>query len=168
MLLSYPPLSDRHGTGWWRLARVVEVSLRNFPKRVTLMTVLSYRFISSHFADVFRVLPESPGFGSKEEKWISAVSLRGPEDSDAGTPPVPKTPERNSGIPSFAISTPGGRSPRSIRSTPSNNGSPGLMPLQFIRRADYEPFARPDTPSKSPSLRPRGPATPTPRQAWRP
>ena len=132
------------------------------------MLIRPDRFISSHFADVFRVLPDSPGLGSKEEKWISAANLRGPEGSDTSTPSVLKTPERSSALPSFALSTPGGRSPQSIRSTPSNNGSPGLLPLQFMRRADYDPFARPDTPSKSPSRRPRGSLTHTPRQAWRP
>ena len=168
VLLSHPPFSDCHGAGRWGLARTVQVNPCCFLDQCALMTICLHRFIGGHFADVFRVLPESPGFGSKEEKWISLASLRGPEDSDTGTPPVPKTPERNSGLPSFALCTPSGRSPQSIRSSPSNNGSPGLLPLQFMRRADYDPFARPETPSKSPSRRPRSSLTHTPRQAWRP
>ena len=44
----------------------------NFPSKSLLFSKLSrfddflfVQFIDSHFADVFRVLPESPGFGSK-------------------------------------------------------------------------------------------------------
>ena len=38
MLLSYPPFSDRNGKGWWRLARVVQVSFR-YPHSELLLTV---------------------------------------------------------------------------------------------------------------------------------
>ncbi|KAI0248689.1 hypothetical protein BJV78DRAFT_1233619 [Lactifluus subvellereus] len=111
------------------------------------------KFIQTHFADVFRLLPEPmPYLGSREEKWISSSTLL--EAPELITPPrAPETPEPGSGgvsHPSFALSTPSGRSPKSINSSP---GSP-LTALQFLRRVDGEDsFLRASTPSKGPTLR---------------
>lgn len=106
------------------------------------------RFIKDHFADAFRILPDSPRLGSREEKWISSSTLSQAAEAMA-LPNPPKTPEpRDSPIPSFALSTPSGRSPKSIKST-SSPGSP-LTPLQFLRRADREsPVPRAESPTKS-------------------
>ncbi|KAI0786409.1 hypothetical protein C8Q75DRAFT_771636 [Abortiporus biennis] len=114
------------------------------------------KFIKDHFADAFRLLPESPPRARvREEKWISSATLSQAmeemEKSEADTSyEPPRTPEPLSPfIPSLALSTPSGRSPRSIKSSPSVNGSP-LTALQFIRRADREsPSLRPETPTKS-------------------
>ncbi|KAJ3812916.1 hypothetical protein F5876DRAFT_74375 [Lentinula aff. lateritia] len=130
------------------------------------------KFIRDHFADSFRLLaaPDSPGMhASGEERWISSATLL--EEREQNTPPgPPRTPEpRGPLLPSFSLSTPSGHSPQSMMSTPSTRGSP-LTPLQFMRRAEPEApfFARPETPTKSPS-RPRTiPTTPARQSIWRP
>jgi hypothetical protein len=116
----------------------------------------SDRFIETHFADMFRLLPEPmPYLGSREEKWISSSTLL--EAPELITTPArdPKTPEPNSGgalLPSFALSSSSGKSPQSIK-THSSPGSP-LTALQFLRRVDgEESFLRPATPLKSSPLR---------------
>ncbi|KAG7448998.1 uncharacterized protein BT62DRAFT_985409 [Guyanagaster necrorhizus] len=136
------------------------------------------KFIRSHFADSFRLLTESPPpMGHREEKWISSATLlETPELAEIENEPVlsrphlPRTPEpHNSFLPSFALSTPSGKSPHSIKSTPSSKGSP-LTPLQFIRRADPETsYLRPTTPSQPPASRLRTKAyTPARNTIWRP
>lgn len=130
------------------------------------------RFIKDHFADAFRLLPDSspPRMGTREEKWITSASLA--QAVEHLTPPrPPRTPEPKEGyIPSFAISTPNGTSPKSLHGSPSP-GSP-LHALQFIRRAEREaPSYRPETPTRS--SRSTGVSsvlsTPSGRQpAWRP
>ncbi|KAK0231021.1 hypothetical protein IW262DRAFT_1341747 [Armillaria fumosa] len=134
------------------------------------------KFIRSHFADSFRLLTESPPpMGHREEKWISSATLlETPEiaevENENAPPRPPQTPEpHNSFLPSFALSTPSGKSPHSIKSTPSSKGSP-LTPLQFIRRADPETsYLRPTTPSKPPASRSRTKAyTPARNTIWRP
>ena len=84
------------------------------------------------------------------------------------TPPnAPKTPEpRDAYIPSFSLSTPGGTSPKSIK-TNSSSGSP-LTPLQFLRRADIDVSSRPDTPSKTRPGISSVLSTPIRQPAWRP
>ncbi|KAF8076120.1 hypothetical protein FPV67DRAFT_1405975 [Lyophyllum atratum] len=136
------------------------------------------KFIKDHFADTFRLLPESPPRpGAQEERWISSTTLlEAPAEVDS--PPVPpRTPEPTMPfVPSFSLSTPSGQSPRSMKSasnSPSAKGSPGLTPLQFMRRADMETILRPVTPSRpSTILRPRStvPQTQTPARnsVWRP
>ncbi|KAI9447766.1 hypothetical protein H4582DRAFT_1896216 [Lactarius indigo] len=112
------------------------------------------KFIQTHFADMFRLLPEPmPYLGSREEKWISSSTLL--EAPELITPPrPPRTPEPGSGgisLPSFALSTPSGRSPQSIK-THSSPGSP-LTALQFLRRVDGEGgLVRPSTPTTKGSL----------------
>ncbi|KAH9173411.1 hypothetical protein EDB89DRAFT_1959717 [Lactarius sanguifluus] len=116
------------------------------------------KFIQTHFADMVRLLPEPmPYLGSREEKWISSSTLL--EAPELITPPrPPRTPEPGSGgisLPSFALSTPTGRSPQSIR-THSSPGSP-LTALQFLRRVDGEGgLARPSTPTKGSLLNNHG------------
>ncbi|KZT13142.1 uncharacterized protein LAESUDRAFT_30786 [Laetiporus sulphureus 93-53] len=97
------------------------------------------KFIKEHFADAFRILPDSPNLGSRDEKWISSSSLS--QAAERFSPPnLPVTPEpRSPFVPSFSLSPPNGTSPQSIKS--SSPGSP-LNPLQYLRR--------PDTPSKAP------------------
>ncbi|KAK0206318.1 hypothetical protein DFS33DRAFT_578831 [Desarmillaria ectypa] len=136
------------------------------------------KFIRSHFADSFRLLTESPPpMGHREEKWISSATLlEAPELAEVGnetvfSPPLPpRTPEpHNSFLPSFALSTPSGKSPHSIKSTPSSKGSP-LTPLQFMRRADPETsYLRPTTPFKPSASHSRTKAyTPSRNTVWRP
>ncbi|KAK0490783.1 hypothetical protein IW261DRAFT_1434108 [Armillaria novae-zelandiae] len=134
------------------------------------------KFIRSHFADSFRLLTESPPpMGHREEKWISSATLlETPEiaevENENSPPRPPRTPEPYSSfLPSFALSTPSGKSPHSIKSSPSSKGSP-LTPLQFIRRADPETsYLRPTTPSKPPASRSRTKAyTPARNAIWRP
>ncbi len=131
-----------------------------------LLTIFSSRFIKNHFADSFRILPESPPrAGGQEVKWISSATLlERPED---GTPPrAPRTPEPTVPfVPTFLLMTPGGQSPRSFKSSPSTKGSP-LTPIQFIRRAEPDiSLLRPATPSKPHrSKLPSSPNTPV----WRP
>ncbi|KZT74562.1 hypothetical protein DAEQUDRAFT_720743 [Daedalea quercina L-15889] len=125
------------------------------------------KFIKDHFADAFRILPESPRLGSRDEKWISSASLS--QAAALMTPPAhPKTPEpKDSFIPSFSLSTPNGASPKSIKTT-SSPGSP-LTPLQFLRRADIDSMSsRPDTPSKTRSAITSMLNTPARQPAWRP
>ncbi|KIP09886.1 hypothetical protein PHLGIDRAFT_296788 [Phlebiopsis gigantea 11061_1 CR5-6] len=126
------------------------------------------KFIKEHFADAFRVLPESPPrMGAREEKWISSATLQQSSIQEVLSPPLhPSTPEpHGSHIPSFALSTPTGTSPKSIKS--SSPGSP-LQPIQFIRRADREsPMLRTDTPTGTrPISVAHNPKHPHP--AWRP
>ncbi|KAF9468922.1 hypothetical protein BDZ94DRAFT_1244937 [Collybia nuda] len=131
------------------------------------------KFIKDHFADSFRLMPESPPRpGAPEEKWISSATLLEAPEVDSRTPPEPpRTPEPTLPfVPSFSLSTPSGQSPYSIKSnSPSLKGSP-LTPLQFIRRADAETMLRPTTPSKPPTFRTRNPAahTQTRNSVWRP
>ncbi|CAL1702159.1 unnamed protein product [Somion occarium] len=127
------------------------------------------KFIKDHFADAFRLLPESPPRARiKEEKWISSATLaQAAARRTPDLPAPPRTPEPSTSIiPSFALSTPSGRSPQGINASPSP-GSP-LTAMQFIRRADREsPAFRSETPTKSshsavvPSVLTRAPA-------WRP
>ncbi|KAI0320620.1 hypothetical protein OF83DRAFT_529791 [Amylostereum chailletii] len=126
------------------------------------------KFIKTHFADSFRLLPETVvNVGTREERWISSATLLEAPEIITTPPRPPITPEP-SGVPSFSLSTPGGRSPHSIKST-SSPGSP-LTPLQFLRRADVDLGTRPSTPSRSPALRPRTSVPPTPSRApaWKP
>ncbi|PCH41615.1 hypothetical protein WOLCODRAFT_71007 [Wolfiporia cocos MD-104 SS10] len=110
------------------------------------------RFIKEHFADAFRILPESPPgrLGSREEKWISSASLS--QAATSMSPPLPpsETPEPKSPfIPSFSLTAPSGASPKSIHS--STPGSPRLTAMQFLRQKGRESPAamRPETPMKS-------------------
>ncbi|KAI0068892.1 hypothetical protein BV25DRAFT_1844712 [Artomyces pyxidatus] len=129
-------------------------------------------FIQTHFADMFRAMPDvTSSFGSKEEKWISSATLLEAPEIIGSPPRPPRTPERHSTppIPSFALSTPSGRSPQSLKST-SSPGSP-LTPLQFLRRAEVDGMGmRPVTPTKSSVLRSRNtvPLTPARTPAWKP
>ncbi|KAI0662995.1 hypothetical protein C8Q70DRAFT_955154 [Cubamyces menziesii] len=129
------------------------------------------KFIKDHFADAFRLLPDAspPRLASREEKWISSTSLA--QAAEIMTPPMPpRTPEPKDGfIPSFALSTPNGTSPKSMKGSPSP-GSP-LHALQFIRRAERDPASyRPETPTRS--SRSTGMTsvlhTPVRQPAWRP
>ncbi|KAK2466476.1 hypothetical protein APHAL10511_002118 [Amanita phalloides] len=139
-------------------------------------------FIKDHFADSFRIMPDSdvpPHKVESKEKWISSatlIELESKEDQPQVlmVPKSPRTPEpgSNTSIPSFAITTPKGRSPQSASSL-STKSSP-LTPMQFIRRADFDSTTgRPVTPSKPPS-RARNAPPPTPSQSysrqgvWRP
>ncbi|KAI0092594.1 hypothetical protein BDY19DRAFT_925147 [Irpex rosettiformis] len=109
------------------------------------------KFIKEHFADAFRVLPLSespPHQRAQGEKWISSITLAQAMSDKAQSPPLPpRTPEPQLPfIPTFALSTPSGTSPRTIKT--SSPGSP-LHAMQFIRRADRDSIpARPETPSK--------------------
>lgn len=120
------------------------------------------KFIQTHFADMFRLLPEPmPYLGSKEEKWISSSTLLEAPELISTPARDNETPEPSSGgmvFPSFALSTPSGRSPQSIK-THSSPGSP-LTALQFLRRVDGEDsFLRPTTPFKSSTPRSSGRAS---------
>ena len=129
---------------------------------------VTLRFIRNHFADSFRLMTEgSPGSASgREEKWISSSTLlETPEETRTPLDP-PRTPEPKE-LPSFAFTTPSGRSPLSVKSSPSTAGSP-LTPLQFMRRAEHEPiFLRPETPSK-PATHRTPLHTPSRGAVWRP
>ncbi|KAL6306770.1 hypothetical protein BKA93DRAFT_728696 [Sparassis latifolia] len=114
------------------------------------------KFIKDHFADAFRILPESPprppraSVGSRDEKWVNSATFSQAVDNMFPYQP-PGTPLPNlSFIPSFALSTPGGSSPKSIRSaSPPSTGSP-LTALQFFRRAGRDsPSLRAESPSRS-------------------
>ncbi|KAF8665600.1 hypothetical protein AX16_000057 [Volvariella volvacea WC 439] len=133
------------------------------------------KFIRDHFAESFRLVPESPQSGT-EEKWISAMTLLEQAEAEAEqegdtVPEPPRTPEPKSGfVPSFTLSSPNGRSPGSITSNPTTpKGSP-LAPIQFMRRADPELLLRPGTPTKPPLTRSRSPAPagPARNSVWRP
>ncbi|KAF9534910.1 hypothetical protein CPB83DRAFT_843135 [Crepidotus variabilis] len=129
------------------------------------------KFIKDHFADSFRIMPESPPRqGTQEGKWISSSTLLEGRDDDTTPPAAPRTPEPTLPyVPTFSLLTPSGQSPRSLKSSPSAQGSP-LTPLQFMRRADPElsTHLRPSTPSKTPvpgrSKMPVSPGGPV----WRP
>ncbi|KAF7355063.1 Growth arrest-specific 2-like [Mycena sanguinolenta] len=114
------------------------------------------KFIRDHFADSFRLFENSPPRpGAGEAKWISSATLLANAETEETTPPrSPRTPEpHGSAIPSFSLLTPTGGSPHSIKSSPSNKGSPlsqSLTPLQFMRRADPAVPLQP-TPSKTAS-----------------
>ncbi|KAI0366385.1 hypothetical protein BV20DRAFT_652811 [Pilatotrama ljubarskyi] len=128
------------------------------------------KFIKDHFADAFRLLPDAspPRMGAREEKWISSASLA--QAVEHLTPPrPPQTPEPKEGyIPSFALSTPNGTSPKSLKGSPSP-GSP-LHALQFIRRAERDPPSyRPETPTRSSRSGMTSVLnTPARQPAWRP
>ena len=135
------------------------------------------RFIQSHFADLFRLLPESPPRMGTQEKWISSATLleQAVAEQQEEIPPYPpRTPEPKAGTPTFQFSSPPGDSPHSVRSGSSKGSSP-LTPLQFMRRANVEaplivPALRPVTPSNPPSYHSRTstvPSTPS-RNSWRP
>lgn len=106
------------------------------------------RFIKDHFADAFRLLPDAspPQYGSREEKWINSATLAQASENISPAGP-PKTPEpQGPYLPSFALSTPSGTSPQSIKGS-SSPGSP-LHALQFIRRAEMDSLSyRPETPA---------------------
>ncbi|KAI0053051.1 hypothetical protein FA95DRAFT_1552935 [Auriscalpium vulgare] len=129
-------------------------------------------FIQTHFADMFRLLPEAPVpfLGAREERWISSATLLETAENPTTPPRALRTPEpKGAPLPSFALSTPSGRSPQSLK-TASSPGSP-LTPLQFMRRADVDGIGlRPVTPSKAPNLRSRTiiPATPVRTPTWKP
>ena len=133
-------------------------------RRFIIADLRGARFIQNHFAGMYRLLPEPiPHLGSREEKWISSSTLL--EAPELITPPrPPRTPEPGSGgfsLPSFALSTPSGRSPQSIN-THSSPGSP-LTALQFLRRVDGETvLARPSTPTTKGSLLPNHGRSPLP------
>lgn len=128
------------------------------------------KFIQDHFAESFRIAPESPPrFGSSQgEKWISSATLL--ESQESENPAPPRTPEpTHPFLPSFSLVTPSGQSPHSLKSSPSTKGSP-LTPLQFMRRAEVDlSLLRPATPSKTP-LRSRvsNANTPSRTAIWRP
>ncbi|KAI9508653.1 hypothetical protein F5148DRAFT_1193951 [Russula earlei] len=99
------------------------------------------KFIQTHFADMFRLLPEPmPYLGSREEKWISSSTLLEAAELVTTPPRPPKTPEPSSGVLNRSKRTP-------------HPGSP-LTALQFLRRVDGEDgFLRPATPLKGSTLR---------------
>jgi len=106
------------------------------------------RFIKDHFSDV-EVAIESSLF-TKDEKWISAASLkRGSVDGQSrpGTPT-----DALPSMPSVVISTPENkRSPRSVDATEQ---SPPLTGIQFMRKVDSPELRLPSimqTPMKTPS-----------------
>lgn len=156
----------RVGGGWTELSRYVHSPSFRCNAQSHFL-----RFIQDHFAESFRIAPESPPrAGGQEERWISSASLLEARGSNILQTP-PRTPEPILPfVPSFSLMTPGGQSPRSLKSSPSNKGSPGLTPLQFIRRAEPDlTLLRPTTPSKAP-LRPRvpNPSTHSRNSVWRP
>ena len=120
---------------------------------------LSNRFIKDHFADLFRMIPESPNTGTKKEKWISASTLKieGPSLDSPGSP-VPF-------LPSFAISTPDGSLTQPFQANLSV-GSP-LTPMQFLRRVDEPPELSLSSPSLALSSK-SNPGMPTKPIVWRP
>ncbi|KAM6495594.1 hypothetical protein JOM56_008300 [Amanita muscaria] len=139
-------------------------------------------FITDHFADSFRIMGDSdalPIKGDTKEKWINAATLLESDekenDSQGLVPPKPPStpePKLSPGIPSFAITTPTGRSPQSISSPSTKSGSP-LTPMQFIRRADFDlATGRPVTPSRPPTRARNAPPTPShstnKHGVWRP
>ncbi|KAJ7095138.1 hypothetical protein B0H15DRAFT_880934 [Mycena belliarum] len=131
------------------------------------------KFIKDHFADSFRLFEDSPPRpGAGEVKWISSTTLlEAAVESDDIPPQPPRTPEpHGSSVPSFSLITPSGNSPQSLKSSPSNKGSP-LTPLQFIRRADPDAVPlHPVTPSKQPSHHRtrKTSSTPARNTVWRP
>lgn len=157
----------RVGGGWTELSKLVHF----FFLRVRAFVLnTSHRFIKDHFAESFQIaVPESPRHG--EQKWISSATLLEASEIENFPPPAPpRTPEPTLPLmPSFSLMTPSGQSPRSLKSSPSVQGSP-LTPLQYIRRAEPDnALLRPVTPSKTP-LRSRAtnPHTPSRPSVWRP
>ncbi|KAJ7047629.1 hypothetical protein C8F04DRAFT_1059531 [Mycena alexandri] len=130
------------------------------------------KFIKDHFADSFRLFSDSPprpGVGG-EAKWISSATLL--EAAEPETPPrSPRTPEPHGSVPSFSLLTPTGNSPHSLKSSPSNKGSP-LTPLQFMRRAEPDAvplLASPSKPSSHHRTRTTSTIhTPARNSVWRP
>jgi Growth-Arrest-Specific Protein 2 Domain len=156
----------RVGGGWTELSKYDLLAIS-----ATLALTFACRFIKDHFADAFRILPESPPrHGAGEEKWINSMTLLEAAETNEAPPQPPRTPEPVMPfVPSLSLLTPNGQSPRSLRSTPST-GSP-LMPMQFMRRADAEnSYLRPATPSKSNTHRlgKSAPTTPSRHLVWRP
>jgi hypothetical protein len=145
----------RVGGGWMELSKWAFI-------RLNCLLITDYesgRFIQTHFADMFRLLPEQmPYPGSREEKWISSSTLLEAPELISTPARDSATPEPSSGgmfFPSFALSTPSGKSPQSIK-THSSPGSP-LTALQFLRRVDGEDsFLRSATPFKSSTSRSSG------------
>ena len=145
----------RVGGGWMELSKWAFIRL----SCVLITDYESGRFIQAHFADMFRLLPEPmPYVGSREEKWISSSTLLEAPELISTPARDNETPEPSSGgmlFPSFALSTPSGKSPQSIK-THSSPGSP-LTALQFLRRADgEESFLRSATPFRSSTPRSSG------------
>ncbi|TDL29453.1 hypothetical protein BD410DRAFT_823579 [Rickenella mellea] len=133
------------------------------------------KFIQDHFADSFRLMPDSPQRpGSKSEKWISSSTLLETPEVESSPPQIASSPEPHSPFlpPSFAISTPEGKSTRSLTSG-SSPGSPPLVPFQFMRRADVgASVIRPASPPLRTPGRPRSSVssvnTPARHSVWRP
>ncbi|KIJ56659.1 hypothetical protein M422DRAFT_238274 [Sphaerobolus stellatus SS14] len=124
------------------------------------------KFLKSHFSDLLAELSPSPP--RNQERWLSASSVRDsmtPGSEDATSVKEPATPESKfqGTLPSFQLSTPSGTSPQSIR---TNTSSPGLTPLQYLRRA--EPGLTPITPTKAAKGKPLGQITPSRPNFWRP
>lgn len=148
----------RVGGGWMELSKWAFI-------RLGCLLITDYengRFIQTHFADMFRLLPEQMSYlGSREEKWISSSTLLEAPELISTPARDNATPEPSSGgmfFPSFALSTPSGKSPQSIK-THSSPGSP-LTALQFLRRVDGEDsFLRSATPFKSSASRSSGRAS---------
>lgn len=171
MLLSYFAFPDRHGSRRWWLDRAFKVGDQKWGRWLSMSTdAVFFRFIKDHFAESFRISPESPPrFGAAQgERWISSATLL--ETQELETPSPPRTPEpTHPFLPSFSLVTPSGQSPHSLKSSPSTKGSP-LTPLQFMRRAEVDlSLLRPATPSKTP-LRNRvsNANTPSRTAIWRP
>ena len=148
----------RVGGGWMELSKWAFIRL----SCLLITDDASRRFIQTHFADMFRLLPEPmPYVGSREEKWISSSTLLEAPELISTPARDNETPEPSNGgtsFPSFTLPTPYGKSPQSIK-THSSPGSP-LTALQFLRRVDGEDsFLRPATPFKSSTPRSSGRAS---------
>lgn len=136
---------------------------------------LHNRFIKDHFADLFRVLPESPPRNkAKEEKWISSATVFKESTTRSNVlSPRPMTPDRTEAIPSLVLRTPEGRNGHTLST--SSPASPPLTPLQFLRKAGSEaPMMLLSTPTKASSSKSKVPQasnslqTPARMAAWRP
>lgn len=172
MLLPNITITDRHGQGWWRLDRTIKVSTASRTKPKPSPTFPTYRFIQEHFSDSFRLSETTPPRpGAQSPNWINAASvLENNEISEVPElPEPPQTPDHKPAfLPSFSISTPGGDSPRSLKSSTSS-GSP-LVGLQYTRRIDRQTpsvMSPVVSPTKS---RPRNSLSGTPARThvWRP
>jgi hypothetical protein len=105
-----------------------------------------YRFIKDHFADEFLAPGDSTSPQlSQEEKWISSSTLLETSRNLETLPGSPRTPEPKPGYPTLSLSLPGSPSSHQPNSSPS---SPGLLPLQFMKRVVDAPLF-PTTPSKA-------------------
>ncbi|THH10070.1 hypothetical protein EW145_g1570 [Phellinidium pouzarii] len=135
------------------------------------------KFIKDHFADLFRLIPESPPRPGSRERWINASTLRNSGEAVSVSARSPGSPDSlGPSLPSFALSTPDGSQTQTMQ--PNSPGSP-LKPLQFMRRADADSSelslssialsAGLATSSKS-SMRPKGSASNAvpPKVVWRP